>query len=60
MLDHDGRRFGELERNARGGVEIEQVRKRQFLALMDIGRGETMTSRTGPQWRLAGGYHAAG
>ena len=55
VLDHDGRRFGELERNARGGVEIQQVRKRQFLPLMDLGRGETMTGRTRPRrWRLAG------
>ena len=56
VLDHDSRRLGELERNARGGVEIQQVRERQFLPLMDLGRGETMTGRIRPRrWRLAGG-----
>ena len=35
--DHRGR-LVELERDARGGVEIEQVRVRQLLALVDLPR----------------------
>ena len=38
VLDHHGGRLGELERDPQRGVEVEQVRVRQFLALMHLPR----------------------
>ena len=47
VLDHHGRRLVELERDARGSVEVEQVGVRQFLALQDGGRTEARGRRLG-------------
>ena len=53
VLDHAGRRLAELEHDARGGVEIEQVGEGQLLALQD------RAARRAPP-RGARLYHAAG
>ena len=39
MLDDDGSGFFELENDARGSVEVEEVGERQFLALENLRGG---------------------
>ena len=41
VLDHRGGRLAELEHDAGGGVEVEQVGEREFLALQNRRRAET-------------------
>ena len=41
VLDHGGGRLAELEHDAGGGVEVEQVGEREFLALQNRRRAET-------------------
>ena len=54
MLDDHGRRLVELEHDARGGVEIEQVRVRQLLALQDRRRAEPAgAGRDGRRYQAA-------
>ena len=51
VLDHRGRRLVELQHDARGGVEVEEVRERQLLALQHRRRPEPRgrsTARTTP------------
>ena len=50
VLDDDGRRLAELEHDARGGIEIEQVRVRQLLAL-EHGRRRRGRRRHPPRTR---------
>ena len=45
VLDDGGGRLGELEHDARGRVEVEQVGERQLLALQDVHRAKARRAR---------------